>query len=84
MQMIAPITEMADMISAFEEDIYQYHFSVPSSFHSVELNYVYGAPFSGHFADEMTMNGTVELFDEQDRQLSLRMMDMWIHFAKHG
>ena len=58
MHMIAPTDDMANLIAVHSSDIYEYHFSTPgNSFHSVELNYVFGAPFSGQFADEMTVNG---------------------------
>ena len=84
MHMIAPIVDMAELISRHQKEVYQYFFSVDPSFHSVELNYVFGAPFSGHFADEMTLNGSIESFDEEDRTLSRRVMRIWTHFAKHG
>ena len=84
MHMIAPIVDMADIVSHYQPEVYQYHFTLDPSFHSVELNYVFGTPFSGHFADEMTDGGTVELFTEQQRHLSLIVMEMWSNFAKDG
>src|SRR4051812_38117620 len=84
MHMIAPIVDMADILSTYHGQVYQYHFSLDSSFHSVELNYVFGAPFSGYFADEMTINGTIDLFSEEDRRLSIIVMSLWTNFAKTG
>jgi len=85
MHMIAPTDEMADLIAAHSSDIYEYHFSTPgNSFHSVELNYVFGAPFSGQFADEMTVNGSLEEFSEDQRQLCREVIRLWTNFAKNG
>jgi len=85
MHMIAPTDEMADLIAAHSSDIYEYHFSTPgSSYHSVELNYVFGAPFSGRFADEMTVNGSVDQFSDRQRQLCRHVIRLWTNFARHG
>jgi len=85
MHMIAPSDEMADLIAVHSSDIYEYHFSTPgNSFHSVELNYVFGAPFSGQFADEMTINGSVEQFTDEQRQLCRDIIKLWTNFAKYG
>lgn len=83
MHMVAPTIDMSDILSKYVP-VYQYHFSVDDCYHSVELNYVFGAPFSGHFADEMTINGTVEGFSEEQRQLSRHIMRLWTNFAKFG
>lgn len=83
MHMVAPTIDMSDILSKYVP-VYQYHFSVDDCYHSVELNYVFGSPFSGHFADEMTTNGTVEGFTEEQRLLSRRIMKLWTSFAKFG
>jgi len=83
--MIAPTDDMANLIAVHSSDIYEYHFSTPgNSFHSVELNYVFGAPFSGQFADEMTVNGSVEQFSDKEKQLCLDVIRLWTNFAKYG
>jgi len=70
--MIAPTDEMAQLIAAHSSNIYEYHFSTPgNSFHSVELNYVFGAPFSGQFADEMITDGSAD----QSVRCSVRRRD---------
>jgi len=85
MHMIAPTDEMADLIAVHNPDIYEYHFDAAgASFHSVELNYVFGAPFSGQFADEMTLNGSVDQFSEQQRQLCRQIISIWTNFARNG
>lgn len=83
MHMVAPTVDMCDVLSK-HVPVYQYHFSADSSYHSVELNYVFGAPFSGVFADEMTVNGTVDSFCPRQRNLSLQIMKLWTSFARHG
>ena len=84
MHMVAPTVDMADLISQHNTAIYQYHFAVPNSYHSIELNYVLGAPFSGRFADEMNINGNVSMFSARDRQLSAAIMTRWTNLAKYG
>ena len=85
MHMIAPTDDMANLIAVHSSDIYEYHFSTPgNSFHSVELNYVFGAPFSGQFADEMTVNGSVEQFNQDQRQLCKDVIKLWTNFARNG
>lgn len=85
MHMIAPTTEMADLVATHTDEIFQYHFSTPgNSYHSIDLNYVFGAPFSGTFADEMTVNGTVDQFTSAEKQLSRDVMRMWRNFAANG
>lgn len=83
MHMIAPTIEMADILSEYV-NVYQYHFSLSNCYHSIELNYVFGTPFSGHFADEMTINGSIDDFTPEDRNFSLDIMKLWTNFAKFG
>ena len=85
MHMFAPTVEMADIVAQHSTNIYQYHFSTPGhSYHSIELNYVFGAPYSGLFADEMTVNGSIDKFSVAEKQLSLDVMKLWTSFARTG
>ena len=83
MHMVAPTVELANLVSHHNPEVYQYHFSVDDSYHSVELNFVFGAPFSGKCADEMSAT-VCRNFTKQDRQQSERIMAMWTNFAKYG
>ncbi len=84
MHMVAPTVELATLLSSHPDtQIYQYHFSTQDSYHSVELNYIFGAPFSGKFADEMSA-GNGKNFSSKDRDHSRLMMLIWSDFAKYG
>ena len=50
------------------------------SYHTMELNYVFGSPFTGLSVD----SGHGDYYDDLDRQLSKRMMIWWTNFAKYG
>ena len=81
--MVAPTVDLA-MILANHSDmrVYQYHFTTQDSYHSVELNYVFGAPFSGLFTDEMSAEG--KNFTKKDKDHSRFMMLLWTDFARYG
>lgn len=86
MHMVAPTAEMCRLLSSHGVPTYQYHFTAPYSYHSVELNYVFGAPFSGIYADEMN---PVLLFGWQnftmtDQFYSRLVMKIWTNLAKFG
>ena len=82
--MVAPTVDLA-MLLANHSDmrVYQYHFTTQDSYHSVELNYVFGSPFSGLYADEMGADKGKN-FTEKDREHSRFMMILWTNFAKYG
>ena len=84
MHMVAPTVDLA-MLLANHSDmrVYQYHFTTQDSYHSVELNYIFGAPFSGLYADEMGA-GEAKNFTEKDKDHSRFMMTLWTDFAKYG
>ena len=84
MHMVAPTADMSDLISRHSHKLYQYHISVDNSYHSIELNYVFGAPFSGRFADEMIIEGNTSMFNEAERYFSIKVMTLWTNFAKTG
>ncbi len=82
MHMVAPTVDLAVALSNHSDvRVHQYHFTAHDSYHSVELNYVFGAPFSGVFADEMS-GGHGKNFSERDRAHSRFMMRLWTNFAK--
>ena len=63
--------------------VYLYHLDNMPSYHSVELNYVFGTPFIGGDVDEMGILNT-RLFTEFDKQKSVMFMQMWVNFARYG
>jgi carboxylesterase type B len=81
--MVAPTVQLAEVVAQYHPEIYQYHFTINNCYHSVELNYVFGAPFSGRMADEMSVNKTPD-FSRNDKIFSLQIMSMWTNFAKYG
>ena len=83
MHMVAPTVDLATLISQHQPEVYQYLFSTSYSYHSVELNYVYGAPFSGKYADEMSAHG-IQNFSKSEKRQSTLMMTLWSNFAKYG
>ena len=83
MHMVAPTVELATLVSKHQQDVYQYLFTTDYSYHSVELNYVFGAPFSGKYADEMTANG-IKNFSNTEKRHSILMMTLWSNVAKYG
>jgi hypothetical protein len=83
MHMVAPTVQFATLTSQHQREVYQYMFSSDYSYHSVELNYVFGAPFSGKFADEMTTSG-LKNFSDSEKRHSILMMTLWTNVAKYG
>ena len=82
--MVAPADEMASLVAGNYREIYKYHFASAHSYHSEDLNFVFGAPLSGIMADEMKMgHNSNEHYDEKARDLSRRVMTMWTNFAKY-
>ena len=75
---------MASLVAGHYREIYKYHFASAHSYHSEDLNFVFGAPLSGIMADEMKMgHNSSEHYDEKARDLSRRVMTMWTNFAKY-
>ena len=46
MHMVAPSVKQAVYLSKQGIPVYQYHFSKKPSWHSIELNYIFGSPFT--------------------------------------
>ena len=84
MHMVAPTVDLAMLASKHHPDVYQYHFNTHDSYHSNELNFVFGAPFSGEFADEMNTENSNKTFTEREKNLSVTVMRLWTNFAKYG
>ena len=82
--MVAPAAEMASMVARHYREVYQYYFGSEQSYHSEDLNFVFGAPLSGIMADEMKMGFNASgHYDEKARDVSRNVMRMWTNFAKH-
>lgn len=93
--MIIPSIELAHLITEPQRPsevlppvyFYNYqhtsHLTEPSwwgSYHSLELDAVFGSPFNGY--DIATDRNQV--FLEKDREISRKMMKWWTNFAKYG
>lgn len=84
LNMVAPAAEMASLMARHYREVYQYYFSSEHSYHSEDLNFVFGAPLSGIMADEMKMGLNASgHYDEKARDLSRHVMTMWTNFAKY-
>lgn len=89
MTMFAPITKLADILISHNVPVYMYMFEHEyinsmeqwwGSFHSLELDYVFGSPFTGfNIGLDDWANHT-----ELDKNMSRRTMQGWANFAKHG
>ena len=91
MAMLAPTVELARLCAQRNLPVYFYHFNHQSSiedtyhhwqanFHQIELNYVFGSPFTGIDTDQgLQMN-----FTEEDRRVSRFMMKLWSNYVKYG
>ena len=87
--MVAPVVQTAAILSRQRVPVYLYKFNQRSrhtrpswwgSYHSIELDYVFGSPFTGYdIAVDKYVNHT-----DEDRQLSRRIMKLWTDFAKFG
>jgi len=58
----------------------QYFQPWQSNYHEIELNYIFGSPFTGINTDK----GAPDEFTDEERELSRRMMKLWSDFAKYG
>ena len=80
--LVAPTNEMAGKLSTVPGmRVYLYHLDNLVSYHSVELNYVFGTPFIGGEVDEM---GVLSNFSDNDREYCRIFMKLWTDFAKTG
>ena len=84
LNMVAPASDMASMVAQHYRQVYQYQFASERSYHSEDLNFVFGAPISGIMSDEMKMgHNSRGHYDENARDLSRHVMIMWTNFAKY-
>ncbi len=80
--LLAPTDKMAQELSKRPGmHVYKYHVDNEISYHSVELNYVFGVPWAGGDVDEM---GIIKIYNETDKDISVMFMKLWTDFAKHG
>ena len=80
--LVAPTAEMAGRLAVREEHpVYMYYFNSALSYHSVELNYVFGLPFVPGSVDEM---GAITQFNDSDKEISSFMIKLWTNFATYG
>ncbi|KAK2182357.1 hypothetical protein NP493_357g02001 [Ridgeia piscesae] len=80
--LVAPTAKMAaDVASVPGCRVYVYYVDGVTSFHSVELNYVLGAPFLRRSFDEFQPTTN---FSSTDRQLSEMFIQLWTNFARCG
>ena len=80
--LVAPTSAMAAKLAALgNTQVYTYYFDHHITYHSVELNYIFGIPYIGGSVDEF---GILQKFDEVDKDKSSLFMKMWSDFAKTG
>ena len=84
--------KLADILEGQGVSVYQYLFDQRpqgnrpnksfawAAFHKIDLNYVFGAPFTGSDATEYGL----PKFGKLDQQLSKLMMKSWANFATYG
>ncbi|KAI0229079.1 hypothetical protein LSAT2_020501 [Lamellibrachia satsuma] len=88
---VAPTISLASLYHDRGVPVYAYAMSLPvtppfagrawwGSYHTMELNYVFGSPFVGFNTDD----GTEQSFSDVDRKASIMVMAMWSNFGKHG
>lgn len=87
--MTAPSVDLADILVEKGTTVYYYYYSHESIFtdppwwkcyHSLELDSVFGSPFTGYnIAADDQRNHT-----EDDKEISRIVMLLWTNFAKHG
>lgn len=88
---VAPTVSLALLYHGRGVPVYAYAMSLPltaptswrsrwGSYHTLELNYIFGAPFVGFNTDD----GEEETFSDGDRNASLLIMTFWSNFAKFG
>lgn len=61
--------------------VFTYYLDHHISYHSVELNYIFGVPYIGGCVDEI---GILREFTDEDKKKSALFMEIWSNFAKYG
>ena len=89
LSMYAPGLELVDLLEKHDVPVYVYEFKHESvhtpvewwgTYHSLELDYVFGSPFSGYnIAIDDWANHT-----DTDKRVSRVVMNYWTQFAKSG
>ncbi len=87
--MLSPTVEVATLLHRNHLPVYLYTFNHHSIFtdplwwgahHQVELNFIFGSPYSGFNVDQASLQN----YTEDDRRVSKLMMTLWTNFAKTG
>ena len=74
---------MADHLAAKPgQKVYLYYVDNYISYHSVELNHVFGVPWIGGDVDELSIWKKMDA--PMDKQRSVTFMQLWTNFAKWG
>ena len=82
--LVAPTSEMAGLLShRKQQQVYVYYFNHQISYHSVELNFVFGTPFIQGSVDEFEQLNIVKNFTAKDKWRSNMFMKLWVNFAKY-
>ena len=89
--MVIPTLELAESYSERRIPVYLYLFSHSSvsvedaylgSYHSSELNYLFGSTYTG--VDVDGFSEAIHNYTEADYLISVKMMTWWSNFVKHG
>ena len=83
--MLIPTLQLADILSAHYSEVYMYFFSVPMSYHTIELSFLFGTPFGADSADErlLVKYDPQAPVDSPLKKLSKTFMRTWASFAKN-
>ena len=87
--MFSPSIQLASLLAMHQKSVYFYEFDHSSehtdpqwldSYHALELDYVFGSPYSGYniAVDDLRTHR------EEDKKLSKKVMKLWTDFAKYG
>ena len=83
--MVAPVSQMVQWLTLRgDRQVYFYIFDNGTVYHSIDLNYVFGVPFTMRDVDEFGFCDGRCNYSQQDKDFSKFMMKMWVSFARDG